>query len=488
MRHVSVLFVLAMILPAFTPVLQAQESESQYIEWTGENESANTLVSHGIWFMMNFENEKAVAMFQSALHEDPDLFAPHVVLSFMGTGDAAEAHAAKAKELVEGKNEVSQLFVTMLDIEDGDNEAGSKVWADMAELAPDGNFVQFFYALTREDQAETKTILEGLIAKMEEGSGNSAPMHNILGYFAMESGDMETAKKHFDTYVSMYSGGYNPHDSMGDYYKAAGDNEQAMASYAMAIENYSGASGSIAKMKALKEEMANADKGVLVVVSTEHVIPEHMDDYWQWGVEYKAKAEEDGYSTFYVDGSANNSFSYASIAGYDLEDVQEHQEAWMEWGNSEEMQEMYNKYKHSVEYTERAIWRHSPALSYYPESYDGSANPEYVRVFKGYIKFGHEEEVEAIMKAFKDESEEHGMSNPYQVYWNVYGEDGPCIGVRTLYGDEDEYAERRNEMVEKVGQERMMELRNQMAEHMRSFQETESWPIEGLTHIQNSDS
>ena len=95
-------------------VIVAQENV--YIEWMGENETANNYVGKGIFHWHNVEWEKSYTYFTGALEEDPTLFAPHVVLAWLSDGETKAIHVKKAKELVKGKNENSQLFVSLLEL------------------------------------------------------------------------------------------------------------------------------------------------------------------------------------------------------------------------------------------------------------------------------------------------------------------------------------------------------------------------------------
>ena len=100
---------------------QNTNSTSKGIQWGGENEVANNYIFKGIFHWYHVEWEKAYTYFTGALEEDPTLFAPLVMLAWLSSGETREMNVNKAKELVSGKNENSQLFVSMLDMRGAEN-------------------------------------------------------------------------------------------------------------------------------------------------------------------------------------------------------------------------------------------------------------------------------------------------------------------------------------------------------------------------------
>ena len=242
----------------------AQKTESQYIQWTGDDEIANAMVSAGIDCAMNIEFEKAYTFFDAAIAKDPTLFAPHVVLANLSKGDKRAYHKEQAKKLVEGKNEVSQLYVSLLDIEWKDNKENAKkqrneTWAKMHELAYDGRFVHFRYAMTIEDDNERIAEFEKLAALNEKDGRNTGHVHNLLGYTHYGIGNIEKAKEHFKKYVELRPNGYNAYDSMGEFYMNEGNIEKATKYYKKAVANFPGAQNAREKLKELEKKVADSE-------------------------------------------------------------------------------------------------------------------------------------------------------------------------------------------------------------------------------------
>ncbi|MBT8235121.1 MAG: tetratricopeptide repeat protein [Bacteroidia bacterium] len=254
-----------LIVLMFLPLLIiAQEVESQYIEWTGDDEIANALVGAGIDCAMNIEFEKAYTFFDAAVQKDPTLFAPHVMLRNFSNGEKRAYHKEQAQKLVEGKNEVSKLFVSLMDIKWKDNEDNARkerneTWAKMHELAYDGAFVHFRYAQTLEDENARIAEFEKLIAKNEANERSTGHIHNLLGYTHYGMGNKEKAKEHFKKYVELRPNGYNAYDSMAEFYMNEGNNEKAIKYYKKALMHYPGANNAREKLEELEKKVADSD-------------------------------------------------------------------------------------------------------------------------------------------------------------------------------------------------------------------------------------
>ena len=122
------------------------EAPSLYIEWYGDNEVANEMVTRGMGHVMNVEFDKAFVFFEAATQLDSTLFGPHVMLAQFSNANSEnqEFHYARAKVLAADKNVNSKLFVSLLDEK---NEKGKRqvlgadnhlIWKKMYENEPRG--------------------------------------------------------------------------------------------------------------------------------------------------------------------------------------------------------------------------------------------------------------------------------------------------------------------------------------------------------------
>jgi Tfp pilus assembly protein PilF len=240
-------------------VLVSQEKEAQGIEWGGDDDVANAMVWQGLDHHMNIEREKAYTFFDAAVKKDPTLFAPHVALAMISNGDMKAHHKALAKKLVEGKGEVSKLYVSLLDITketENPGEVWRSTWKKMYELAPEGAlFVNFNYARSREDVKDQITELEKLVTKLEKAERNTGHVHNLLGYTYYAEGNKEKAKAHLDKYLELRPDGYNAYDSMAEYFFNEGNMEEALAYYQKALDHYPGAVSARDKIREIETKM-----------------------------------------------------------------------------------------------------------------------------------------------------------------------------------------------------------------------------------------
>ena len=228
------------------PFIHPASLEGNYIEWLGENRIANELALTGMYHFMNAEQEKAFTYFEEALRYDPSMFAPHVCLAEM-SADGSEKqkyHIEQAKKNVEDNNITSKKFVSILDADpDGywgyfDSSKALELWKEMHELEPKGNFIKAFYAYNIKDNDESIKMLEKFANQAKEEGERYEHLLNTLGYKYMAKGDMSTASSYFKAYINMYEDGYNPYDSMGEFWLKNGDTLNAKSYYQKAIEKF----------------------------------------------------------------------------------------------------------------------------------------------------------------------------------------------------------------------------------------------------------
>ena len=226
--------------------------QGEYIEWFGANETANEFVMKGINHYLNYEQEMAYTYFKGSLEVDPSLFGPHVILAWMSPkGDVETMHMNKAKELVKGKNENSQLFVSLFDVPSGEGRRAklNEKWSKMHEIEPDGNFIHYYYAITKATPEERIGELEVIVEKLKSENKSYSYALNNLGYLNYNLGYKDKAKKYFEDFVKTNPTGYNAQDSMGEYYFMEKDYDNALVHYKKSIELYPGSTNGYNKVK-----------------------------------------------------------------------------------------------------------------------------------------------------------------------------------------------------------------------------------------------
>ena len=156
--------------------------EGKYIQWRSENETADALVLKGMFLYMNVEQEMAYTYFKSSLDFDSTLFGSHVMLAWMSSpSEVKDMHQKKARELVKGKNENSNLLVSFFDVLPGDDALARrhKIWSKMYEIEPDGRFIHYYYAITKPRLEDRITELEVLLEK-QKNDNNFLGVGHIL--------------------------------------------------------------------------------------------------------------------------------------------------------------------------------------------------------------------------------------------------------------------------------------------------------------------
>ena len=220
----------------------SQEEPSPFhdgINWQGDNEIANYLAMQGIWHYMNVEREKAYVLFEKAVQLDSSLFASHTALALLSEGEKKDYHKKMANKFVVDENETSQLFVSLLDI-DNDSTAREKrgpIWAKMHELS-NGPFIHFQYAITRSDTLEIIPELDKLESFLVEIEFNTAHIHNNKGYVLQSLGELDQGTTEIEKYMELYPEGYNPLDSRAEFYLFAGDTVKAIEYYEKTFEKF----------------------------------------------------------------------------------------------------------------------------------------------------------------------------------------------------------------------------------------------------------
>ena len=129
------------------------------------------------------------------------------------------------------------------EFEDGDN--GCIGLDDDAVYNPD----------TNPDPNERIKELESLLDQKKAEDGWYYHILNLLGYAHYNNGNKEKAKSYFDEYVDVYPEGYNPHDSMGEYYYNEEDYETSLVHYQKALDNYPMSNSAINKVNELVEKL-----------------------------------------------------------------------------------------------------------------------------------------------------------------------------------------------------------------------------------------
>jgi Pre-mRNA 3''-end processing (cleavage and polyadenylation) factor len=254
MKKLFACFSAILILASLSITASAQKKQ---MTWTTNSDKARDVALKGAEYMMNIEFPQAYEAFLQAVKEDPEFTVVLVFLSNMTVGETRKDYTQRAIKSASNKTEGEKLLVTLLD-EKGTIETRRDIWARLHQMFPDGGMIENYYVSTRATPQERMTAGQEYLKKYPA----KGYIHNLLGYFYMNDlKDNATAKMHFEKYIELYPDGYNPYDSMGEFYFNTGDMVNSEKYYTMALERYPFNTSSIQKIdeivKAKKAKAAN---------------------------------------------------------------------------------------------------------------------------------------------------------------------------------------------------------------------------------------
>lgn len=261
MRKLSLLIIFACSLMMQATNAQKKDSKqttsqvTKTMTWTSTSEAAKKLASEGADYFMNIEFPQAYEDFKKALEIDPNFTVALVFMTNLTEGEVKKQYAARALKSAENKTAGEKLFASL--VKEGSTiEERRTIWEQLHNMFPDGGMIGNFFVETRATPEERFKAAQDYIAKFPK----NACMYNTIAYYYMlDKKDMGKAKECFEKYIELYPNGYNPYDSMGEYYLTAGDTANAKKYYTMAVEKYPFSNSSVLALQKINE---NAKKNV----------------------------------------------------------------------------------------------------------------------------------------------------------------------------------------------------------------------------------
>jgi tetratricopeptide (TPR) repeat protein len=227
-----------------------QTSQAKTMTWTTKSEAAKKLAEEAVQNYMNIERPQAYEKLKKVLELDPNFTVALVFMSTLTEGDVRKDYIKKALKSAETKTEGEKLFASVVK-EDLTPEARRDAWEKLHNMFPDGAMINNFYVVTRATPEERFKAAQDYIAKFPD----KAWMYNTIAYYYMlDKKDMDKAKECFEKYIALYPKGYNPYDSMGEYYMTAGDMDKAKKYYTMAVEKYPFSNSSVEALQKINDQ------------------------------------------------------------------------------------------------------------------------------------------------------------------------------------------------------------------------------------------
>jgi tetratricopeptide (TPR) repeat protein len=227
-----------------------QTAQAKTMTWTTKSEAAKKLAQEASEDFMNIERPQAYEKFKKALELDPNFTVALVFMTNLTEGEVRKSYENKALKSAENKTEGEKLFASLVK-EDMTPEARRDIWEKLHNMFPDGAMLNSFYVITRATPEERFKAAQDFIEKFPD----KAWMYNTIAYYYMlDKKDMAKAKECFDKYIKLYPNGYNPYDSMGEYYMTAGDMGNAKKYYTMAVEKYPFSNSSVEALQKINDQ------------------------------------------------------------------------------------------------------------------------------------------------------------------------------------------------------------------------------------------
>jgi tetratricopeptide (TPR) repeat protein len=231
-------------------VSSKQSSALKTMTWTTQSQTARDLAHEGVGYFMNIEMPQAYEKFKAALQLDPEFTVALVFMANLTEGEVKKEFARRAVASANNKTEGEKLFASI--VKEGTTaDINRNTWAKLHELFPDGEMIGTYYVVTRATADERFAAAQDYIRRFP----NNAWMYNTIAYYYMlDKKDFAKAREYFEKYIELYPEGYNPYDSMGEYYLTAGDTANAKKYYTKAVEKYPFLNSSLEALQKISDE------------------------------------------------------------------------------------------------------------------------------------------------------------------------------------------------------------------------------------------
>jgi Tfp pilus assembly protein PilF len=234
MRKIIVGVLCTLVLSGLSIPSFSQKAKLKTMTWTSKSPAAKELASSGATRLMNAETALAYQDLLAAVKLDPNFTVALTLLSNVTSGATQKMYAQRAIKSSANKTAGEKLFASLAD-EKLSQDQRREVWNKLHKMFPDGDMIGDFYVQTRATPEERFAAAQDYIKKFPK----NASMYNTLAYYYLnDKKDNAMAKEYFEKYIAMYPEGYNPYDSMGEFYLLTGDMENSKKYYAMSLEKY----------------------------------------------------------------------------------------------------------------------------------------------------------------------------------------------------------------------------------------------------------
>lgn len=195
------------------------------------------------------ELDKAVALYEKAIAEDPDFFMAYYQLAtyhlFHGNDREFENNARAAIQISSRLSSGERIQKKVLEKWLADQESNvSNLGQQLVQMFPndpDAYMNLGYYEYMAEQYPEAIEAFERAESLGLKKSAYCGPKLAIvplcmLGYTYLNTGQVDKARESFDRYIQRYPDDQNPYDCKADYFIYIGDYKSAAASYLKAYQ------------------------------------------------------------------------------------------------------------------------------------------------------------------------------------------------------------------------------------------------------------
>ena len=285
---------------------------------------ARTLVEKALENYENVMLDESIAQAKKATEIDSQFALAYAVWSFAARRDEPAGEAlAKASVLVDNAPPEEQLLVRwMVATQSPDLLPAITLMNDMLRALPDNKHILYLsgeWLYFQQDYERSRRLFE----KALQNDPNFPPSLKMLGYAYVETGtpDPVKAKAALERYAELLPNQPNPHDSLGEMLRFAGDDLGSLAEYRKALQvaptfysSQLGLGETLTLMGKYDEARSNMDKAVPMASTARdrlHIeFQKVLISFWEGkategrsalaALDEKARQENDGYAQYEI--------------------------------------------------------------------------------------------------------------------------------------------------------------------------------------------
>ena len=285
---------------------------------------ARTLVEKALDDYENVDLDRCIAEAKQATEKDSQFALAYGVWSFAARRDEPATEAlAKASVLAEKATPEEQLLVRwMVATQSSDLLPAISLMNDMLKRFPDNKHVLYLsgeWLYFQQDYERSRRLFE----KALQADPNFPPSLNMLGYAYIETGtpDPAKAKAALQRYSELLPDQPNPHDSLGEVLRFAGDDQGSLVEYHKALRlapafytSQLGVGETLTLMGKFDEARSEMDKAIPMAPSPRdrmHIeFQKVLTRFWEGkpdqgraelvALEQRAQQDNDGYAQYEI--------------------------------------------------------------------------------------------------------------------------------------------------------------------------------------------